>query len=557
MKLGRTITLICNLLLILSVQSDGQVSCGSKKKTNNLGDYPPGCRSCSPSFSASNRGYTPDTLDYEFNCGEVENSFWFSIFTNSDSSFNLDIVVSTCEKGNGLEMAIYDQSLNLVKSCNTFLDGEVSSIFVDDLEKFTEYYVMVDGIDGDICNFEFAHDLPFPELGSGIFRSFDEGQYCVGSDFWFSVPMFDPNYEYEWVVPQDDSIVFETLDATPQINIHFKTTGKKVMTFKAKTPCNSNLIYTDTFEIVGERKLVDTFFLDNNYPFCVGGEKTLSLKMDSEPSNLNWWLSDAFELIDGGGPQDTFVRIRILEGFRFQYIGVDSDDDCGIEFIQPFSITNAPRNYLRIITCVDSCYQYRDSCYTEEGLHTINIDLPDDRGGCDSIVSLDLEFRDVFASPTIFCDLTLDSIFLNWVLNTEVDSFRVFVNRQRITTTTASSIILENELRDTTVFIKIQPIGACTYLPAEITCELPTTTTTSLNENYLDQLLNIFPNPTEGKINIETDLKIEGIEFFSAAGQLLQKDQTKTIDLDPSISGICILKIRTEEGVVVKRVLVR
>jgi len=75
-------------------------------------------------------------------------------------------------------------------------------------------------------------------------------------------------------------------------------------------------------------------------------------------------------------------------------------------------------------------------------------------------------------------------------------------------------------------------------------------------DNFLKNKISIFPNPTTGKLNIKTDLKIESVEVFDIAGQLLQKEKTTSFKLENRDAGIYILKIKTNEGVGVKRVLV-
>jgi len=73
-------------------------------------------------------------------------------------------------------------------------------------------------------------------------------------------------------------------------------------------------------------------------------------------------------------------------------------------------------------------------------------------------------------------------------------------------------------------------------------------------DDILNSDINIYPNPTDGLINITTDLKIEKIELFSVEGKLLKSTTEVSILLD--VKGIYFIKIITEQGNIMKRVVV-
>ena len=84
--------------------------------------------------------------------------------------------------------------------------------------------------------------------------------------------------------------------------------------------------------------------------------------------------------------------------------------------------------------------------------------------------------------------------------------------------------------------------------------ELPTIS--SVNENQqLD--IHLFPNPTNGKIYLsEMDLRDAVVSVYDLAGRLVlvEKLRVNEIILPETASGILFLKIKTEEGTVVKRI---
>jgi len=85
--------------------------------------------------------------------------------------------------------------------------------------------------------------------------------------------------------------------------------------------------------------------------------------------------------------------------------------------------------------------------------------------------------------------------------------------------------------------------------------------TTRVNENPLDSQVDVFPNPVTDKINIElTDLTGEYVNIFNSLGQLVTThsfDQSTTsIPATDLSSGIYLLNIQTDKGLVNKRIVV-
>ena len=74
----------------------------------------------------------------------------------------------------------------------------------------------------------------------------------------------------------------------------------------------------------------------------------------------------------------------------------------------------------------------------------------------------------------------------------------------------------------------------------------------------IDELINmevsIFPNPSAGIINISSDLKINQIHLYAVDGKYLLTTESKKIDI--SIKGIYFLKIITDKGASVRKVIV-
>ena len=78
------------------------------------------------------------------------------------------------------------------------------------------------------------------------------------------------------------------------------------------------------------------------------------------------------------------------------------------------------------------------------------------------------------------------------------------------------------------------------------------------NANSIDELINvevsIFPNPSAGIININSDMKINQINLYAVDGKHLSTTESTPIDI--AIKGIYFLKIITDKGTTVKKVIV-
>lgn len=70
-------------------------------------------------------------------------------------------------------------------------------------------------------------------------------------------------------------------------------------------------------------------------------------------------------------------------------------------------------------------------------------------------------------------------------------------------------------------------------------------------KNIEDHKLVIYPNPTKGRLMIDTDSAITGYRLYSIDGKLVREEntQSKDIDLSGNASGMYILKVLTENGV--------
>lgn len=73
-------------------------------------------------------------------------------------------------------------------------------------------------------------------------------------------------------------------------------------------------------------------------------------------------------------------------------------------------------------------------------------------------------------------------------------------------------------------------------------------TTTADKANFVLNDVKIYPNPTSGIFNIDTELDIKQIEVYNAQGQKVLKTDSRFVDLKDAGSGLYIITITTNDG---------
>ena len=126
-----------------------------------INDEFPGCLLCEPFYQGTTRGYTPDSVNYDFPCGTVENSQWISFYPEMDGSVTIAFLTINCINSKGVEAIVYDENLNKLSDCIAAEDDISENIRLEGLDPLKKYYIMLDGIDGDECDFIFVSSFNF------------------------------------------------------------------------------------------------------------------------------------------------------------------------------------------------------------------------------------------------------------------------------------------------------------------------------------------------------------------------------------------------------------
>ncbi|MFH2095007.1 MAG: GEVED domain-containing protein [Bacteroidota bacterium] len=79
---------------------------------------------------------------------------------------------------------------------------------------------------------------------------------------------------------------------------------------------------------------------------------------------------------------------------------------------------------------------------------------------------------------------------------------------------------------------------------------------THINNVTVEQTIKIYPNPTLGEIMVEAD-KIESIEILNMQGRQIYYGKENRIDLGKQSGSIYFIKVTTDEGVVIEKVILQ
>jgi hypothetical protein len=91
----------------------------------------------------------------------------------------------------------------------------------------------------------------------------------------------------------------------------------------------------------------------------------------------------------------------------------------------------------------------------------------------------------------------------------------------------------------------------------------PTETVNFLSNNNFENAtgnLELFPNPTMGKVELKNNQAIKRVEIFNNVGRLIKiiKDiPNSQIDLSEFDDGLYLLKVESQEGSQIKKLIIR
>jgi len=151
------------------------------------------------------------------------------------------------------------------------------------------------------------------------------------------------------------------------------------------------------------------------------------------------------------------------------------------------------------------------------------------------------------------------NVVLNWIKPDEASCFMLFFNEEvlqgNITTTTFTH---ENVPEGVHTYKIINIAANCITDPVETTIQILSVTETEISK------ISIYPNPTTGVLNLiqekieSRELKIENVVLYDVFGKVQKIENWKTestIDISHLSAGVYFIKISTEAGEIVRKVL--
>ena len=105
----------------------------------------------------------------------------------------------------------------------------------------------------------------------------------------------------------------------------------------------------------------------------------------------------------------------------------------------------------------------------------------------------------------------------------------------------------------------VQVVAHCTNgIPSEPSATI-TFMTVGIDDYTLDNTVSLYPNPTNGKVYVESSDNMENVEVYDAYGKLLGTETVNSnvanVDLTGYAKGTYFVRVTTEKGIVTKRVV--
>jgi len=347
------------LNLIYSSESYSQTPCGT------AGDEPPGCTMCGPVYSGNTGGFTPGTSIPGF-CGGIQNNQWLT-FQAGAANATISITSFNCVNGWGLQLFMCDTQFNPVSTC--FSSGGSSvpgQITASGLTPGDLYYIMIDGWDGDICDFLIntiggINQGP-PDPPGSIVVTPSQSPICPGATICYTIPPVNGASDYDWTIPSNGTIVSTSPDDT-EICVLYNSAGGGAICVTPSNPC---------------------------FPGIPGCTSALVVPLPPVIMPPEYICTNAFPIIRDG---HTFNEPGTYDIIVQNTLGCDSTTQYII--LPLISIPNIIIDTL----CIGDCIVANNQFVCDPG--NTEITIPNGaHNGCDSIIDIHLTFFDPIAIIT-------------------------------------------------------------------------------------------------------------------------------------------------------------
>ena len=158
------------------------------------------------------------------------------------------------------------------------------------------------------------------------------------------------------------------------------------------------------------------------------------------------------------------------------------------------------------------------------------------------------------AAPVVrVTEVTSTTIVLEWDAVEGATEYAVYFEGEKLGTLAGTIAGIQDLEPETTYCFTVTAINeAGESAHSEEVCA--TTAPDAIAENVA--ALNIYPNPAVDRVVIETEATIEAVSIYTLTGVMIYSEvdfNNNTIDVTDFASGVYVMKVRTENGEVVKR----
>lgn len=156
------------------------------------------------------------------------------------------------------------------------------------------------------------------------------------------------------------------------------------------------------------------------------------------------------------------------------------------------------------------------------------------------------------ASPVVVgFAVSTTEIQLEWEAVEGADCYYVYVEGQKVGKTEDLACVISGFTPNTEYCFQVSAVGEVgESLPSELVC----VRTWGEGVDEVENVFNIYPNPVENQLFVETDARVEEISVYDTYGRQLTTDcGQQSINVSELNSGIYFVKVRTNDGEIVKR----
>lgn len=283
-----------------------------------------------------------------------------------------------------------------------------------------------------------------------------------------------------------------------------------------------------------------------------------------------------------GGSADWFISTNAYDGGYCAQSGAIGDNQYSSMLLVAEIPSAGELSFYRKVSCewkfdsllflidgkvIDGWHDFVDwgevSYTLPQGTHTLEWRYdkdPADKGKDDAgyIDNITLPPFNVVTSLEAVKDLAVEidenNVTLSWTANANADEY--IIRRDGVEVATQNETYFSEELQEGVYTYSVVARNGNNYsLPSFIVANI--STTVSVNEMTMSNI-NIYPNPTTGILNVDIDEDFDAV-IYNYQGQVVMKmnDNSRQLNLSNLTAGIYFVEIRTENNVIVKKIVLR